>query len=243
MSFNRGNDESWLSSLLTCWKRLKAVRVYKECNVLLKFCGSFGAGKLNPGKIAQTFRSKAWLLEHHRMTKSLLICSFFLNLTEKERWSLISWDCCCNCGFGHNYPQETIQSSDVDFECWQIELHTLDGLVKDSTQCAPNGYYFLPVYDKVMFVCLFDSVFYRASLLDSHTNLMHSTLVLQGKFLVKIKGPEGWSFEPNQVSTPISLLVIVCSPRLLLLLLGVFQTPLIVDLLWILCSSFWTLTV
>jgi hypothetical protein len=103
--------------------------------------------------------------------------------------------------------------------------------VKDSTQCAPNGYYFLPVYDKVMFVCLFGSVFDRASLFDSHINLMHSTLFLQGKFLVKIRGPEGWSFEPNQVSTPISLLVIVCSPRLLLLLFGVFQTPLIVDLL------------
>jgi hypothetical protein len=25
----------------------------------------------------------------------------------------------------------------------------VDGLVKDRTQCAPNGYYFIPVYDKV----------------------------------------------------------------------------------------------
>lgn len=25
----------------------------------------------------------------------------------------------------------------------------MDGLVKDRTQCAPNGYYFIPVYDKV----------------------------------------------------------------------------------------------
>lgn len=33
----------------------------------------------------------------------------------------------------------------------QVELRTLDGLVKDSTQCAPNGYYFVPVYDKVCF--------------------------------------------------------------------------------------------
>lgn len=31
----------------------------------------------------------------------------------------------------------------------QVELQTLDGLVKDRTQCAPNGYYFIPVYDKV----------------------------------------------------------------------------------------------
>lgn len=34
----------------------------------------------------------------------------------------------------------------------QVELRTLDGLVKDSTQCAPNGYYFVPVYDKVLFL-------------------------------------------------------------------------------------------
>ena len=31
----------------------------------------------------------------------------------------------------------------------QVELRTVAGLVKDSTQCAPNGYYFVPVYDKV----------------------------------------------------------------------------------------------
>ncbi|KAL5996451.1 hypothetical protein ACLOJK_026530 [Asimina triloba] len=30
-----------------------------------------------------------------------------------------------------------------------VELQTIDGLVKDRTQCAPNGYYFIPVYDKV----------------------------------------------------------------------------------------------
>lgn len=31
----------------------------------------------------------------------------------------------------------------------QVELRTLDGLVKERTHCAPNGYYFIPVYDKV----------------------------------------------------------------------------------------------
>nr|GMD60891.1 nodal modulator 3 [Ipomoea batatas]GMD63961.1 nodal modulator 3 [Ipomoea batatas]GMD70929.1 nodal modulator 3 [Ipomoea batatas] len=50
----------------------------------------------------------------------------------------------------------------------QVELRTLDGLVKDRTQCAPNGYYFIPVYDK-------------------------------GSFIVKVKGPEGWSWDPEQV--------------------------------------------
>jgi len=33
---------------------------------------------------------------------------------------------------------------------YKFELQTVDGLVKDSTQCAPNGYYFIPVYDKVL---------------------------------------------------------------------------------------------
>ncbi|KAG0480871.1 hypothetical protein HPP92_011729 [Vanilla planifolia] len=33
-----------------------------------------------------------------------------------------------------------------------VELRTVDGLLKDSTQCAPNGYYFIPVYDKGSFL-------------------------------------------------------------------------------------------
>lgn len=36
----------------------------------------------------------------------------------------------------------------------KVELQTVDGLVKDSTQCAPNGYYFIPVYDKVFIIIL-----------------------------------------------------------------------------------------
>ncbi|XAR61425.1 hypothetical protein NMG60_11035120 [Bertholletia excelsa] len=56
----------------------------------------------------------------------------------------------------------------LDYSHITVELRTLDDLVKDRTQCAPNGYYFIPVYDK-------------------------------GSFLVKIKGPEGWSWDPDQV--------------------------------------------
>ncbi|KAL3531546.1 hypothetical protein ACH5RR_010868 [Cinchona calisaya] len=56
----------------------------------------------------------------------------------------------------------------LDYSHITVELRTLDGLVKDRTQCAPNGYYFIPVYDK-------------------------------GSFLIKIKGPEGWSWDPEQV--------------------------------------------
>uniref|UniRef100_A0A0D9V022 Carbohydrate-binding-like fold protein n=1 Tax=Leersia perrieri TaxID=77586 RepID=A0A0D9V022_9ORYZ len=55
----------------------------------------------------------------------------------------------------------------------QVELCTLDGLVKESTQCAPNGYYFIPVYDK-------------------------------GSFMVRVKGPEGWSWKPETVPVVIN---------------------------------------
>lgn len=40
----------------------------------------------------------------------------------------------------------------LDYSHITVELQTVDGLVKDRTQCAPNGYYFLPVYDKGSFV-------------------------------------------------------------------------------------------
>ncbi|XP_013589411.1 nodal modulator 1-like [Brassica napus] len=38
----------------------------------------------------------------------------------------------------------------LDYSHITVELQTVDGLVKDSTQCAPNGYYFIPVYDKFL---------------------------------------------------------------------------------------------
>ncbi|XP_052184978.1 uncharacterized protein LOC127796711 [Diospyros lotus] len=56
----------------------------------------------------------------------------------------------------------------LDYSHITVELLTTDGAVKDRTQCAPNGYYFIPVYDK-------------------------------GSFVIKIKGPEGWSWDPDQV--------------------------------------------
>ncbi|CAN6700135.1 unnamed protein product [Malus baccata var. baccata] len=56
----------------------------------------------------------------------------------------------------------------LDFSHITVELRTVDGFLKDSTQCAPNGYYFIPVYDK-------------------------------GSFVIKINGPEGWSWNPDKV--------------------------------------------
>ncbi|KAK8650653.1 hypothetical protein V6N13_140281 [Hibiscus sabdariffa] len=56
----------------------------------------------------------------------------------------------------------------LDYSHINVELRTVDGLVKERTQCAPNGYYFIPVYDK-------------------------------GSFVIKISGPEGWSWDPDKV--------------------------------------------
>ncbi|GAB4830590.1 hypothetical protein Ancab_020356 [Ancistrocladus abbreviatus] len=56
----------------------------------------------------------------------------------------------------------------LDYSHITVELQTVDGLVKDRTQCAPNGYYFIPVYDK-------------------------------GSFVIKVKGPTGWSWHPDKV--------------------------------------------
>ncbi|EEF47245.1 carboxypeptidase regulatory region-containingprotein, putative [Ricinus communis] len=56
----------------------------------------------------------------------------------------------------------------LDYSDITVELRTVDGLVKERTQCAPNGYYFIPVYDK-------------------------------GSFVIKISGPEGWSWDPESV--------------------------------------------
>ncbi|KAJ0979944.1 hypothetical protein J5N97_015418 [Dioscorea zingiberensis] len=56
----------------------------------------------------------------------------------------------------------------LDYSHITVELRTLDGLIKERTQCAPNGYYFIPVYDK-------------------------------GSFLVKVVGPDGWSWDPAHV--------------------------------------------
>ncbi|CAL9068218.1 uncharacterized protein LOC135581844 [Musa acuminata AAA Group] len=63
------------------------------------------------------------------------------------------------------------KSSDakLDYSHIRVELCTVDGLVKERTQCAPNGYYFIPVYDK-------------------------------GSFVLRVKGPDGWSWKPDNVN-------------------------------------------
>lgn len=44
----------------------------------------------------------------------------------------------------------------LDYSIVKMHLYTMDGLLKYSTECAPNGYYFIPVYDKGSFYLQID---------------------------------------------------------------------------------------
>lgn len=50
----------------------------------------------------------------------------------------------------------------------------MDGLVKDRTQCAPNGYYFIPVYDKVIFCRNTNVNIYKIQFLQKAGQDLHS---------------------------------------------------------------------
>lgn len=100
----------------------------------------------------------------------LFLCTFFIVLLI----STAAGDSIHGCGGFIEASSALIKArkaSDgkLDYSHITVELRTVDGLVKDRTQCAPNGYYFIPVYDK-------------------------------GSFIVKVRGPDGWSWEPDNVS-------------------------------------------
>lgn len=103
----------------------------------------------------------------------LLHCLFFFFVFSIHVVALDSADAIQGCGGFVEARSSLIKSrkptdAKLDYSHITVELRTLDGLVKDRTQCAPNGYYFIPVYEK-------------------------------GSFVIKVKGPEGWSWDPNQV--------------------------------------------
>ncbi|KAF6143366.1 hypothetical protein GIB67_001310, partial [Kingdonia uniflora] len=106
-------------------------------------------------------------------SKYILICFFsLLLLISISATSVVLADSIQGCGGFVEASSSLIKSRKpsgvkLDYSHITVELQTLDGLVKESTQCAPNGYYFIPVYDK-------------------------------GSFIIKVKGPEGWSWDPDQ---------------------------------------------
>ncbi|KAG8370599.1 hypothetical protein BUALT_Bualt13G0000200 [Buddleja alternifolia] len=100
-------------------------------------------------------------------------CYFLLATILLYSYPLVTADSIQGCGGFVEASSALMKSrkptdSKLDYSHVTVELRTLDGLVKDRTQCAPNGYYFIPVYDK-------------------------------GSYVIKIKGPEGWSCAPEQV--------------------------------------------
>ncbi|KAK9747603.1 hypothetical protein RND81_02G002700 [Saponaria officinalis] len=87
------------------------------------------------------------------MAQLSLLITFLIILSS----SLASADSIHGCGGFIEASSPLIKSrkpsdSKLDYSHITVELQTLDGLVKDRTQCAPNGYYFIPVYDKGSFV-------------------------------------------------------------------------------------------
>jgi len=41
-----------------------------------------------------------------------------------------------------------VSSTKIDYSVVNVKLVTMEGATKDKTECAPTGYYFLPIYDK-----------------------------------------------------------------------------------------------
>ncbi|KAG9154178.1 hypothetical protein Leryth_000653 [Lithospermum erythrorhizon] len=102
---------------------------------------------------------------------SLIIA--FISIVFLSATSRAAADSILGCGGFVEASSDLIKSrkhadSKFDYSHITVELRTVDGLVKERTQCAPNGYYFIPVYDK-------------------------------GSFVIKVKGPNGWSWMPEQV--------------------------------------------
>ncbi|XP_023746186.1 uncharacterized protein LOC111894343 [Lactuca sativa] len=105
--------------------------------------------------------------------QKFLRCFFFVIVFSIQVVALDSTDAIQGCGGFVEARSSLIKSrkptdAKLDYSHIAVELRTLDGLVKDRTQCAPNGYYFIPVYEK-------------------------------GSYVIKVKGPEGWSWDPDQV--------------------------------------------
>ncbi|CAK7348450.1 unnamed protein product [Dovyalis caffra] len=101
--------------------------------------------------------------------RDLLLC---LSIAILSSISAASADLIHGCGGFVEASSSLVKSrkpsaTKLDYSDITVELRTIDGLVKERTQCAPNGYYFIPVYDK-------------------------------GSFVIKINGPEGWSWDPEQ---------------------------------------------
>jgi len=49
-----------------------------------------------------------------------------------------------------------VSTKELDYSAIKIKLLNSNGVVKDQTECAPNGYYFLPIDEKGTFTIQVD---------------------------------------------------------------------------------------
>lgn len=93
----------------------------------------------------------------------------------------------------HCITPHRVMTKKMDFSNIKVKLVTSDGVLKASTECAPNGYYFLPIYDKGKFAIQLESpqgwsfgkcthlhahVHKCESLTYSHAHLRHASWLL-----------------------------------------------------------------
>ncbi|KAL0289488.1 UNVERIFIED_CONTAM: hypothetical protein Sangu_2613200 [Sesamum angustifolium] len=141
-------------------------------------------------------------------------CYFFVAAILLQSYRIVVAESIQGCGGFVEASSALIKSrkptdGKLDYSHVTVELQTLDGLVKDRTQCAPNGYYFIPVYDKPF--SLPSGLSFRptkqnvkpsppifSTELTQRTRLLN-TAERNGVVCVKIKGPEGWTCAPEQV--------------------------------------------
>eukprot|EP00898_Chlorokybus_atmophyticus_P005383 jgi/Chlat1/5846/Chrsp4S06365 len=110
-----------------------------------------------------------------------------------------------------------------DLSFIKVELRTTEGMTKYTTECAPNGYYFIPVYDKGTFVVKVDgpagwsfSPDAVTTAVDSHgchsgkdINFVYTGFSLTGKVL----GPEGGASCQTDEPGPAGVTVVAQSPK------------------------------
>eukprot|EP00823_Brevimastigomonas_motovehiculus_P003212 TRINITY_DN1945_c0_g1_i2.p1 TRINITY_DN1945_c0_g1~~TRINITY_DN1945_c0_g1_i2.p1 ORF type:complete len:920 (-),score=234.96 TRINITY_DN1945_c0_g1_i2:5-2764(-) len=103
----------------------------------------------------------------------MLKLSIFLVLILQAITSCVAVQSCGGFVKASSSLMKSQSGAKVDYSIVKMHLYTMDGLLKYSTECAPHGYFFIPVYDK-------------------------------GTFSLQIEGPQGWNFEPKQITVTIS---------------------------------------
>ena len=76
-------------------------------------------------------------------------------------------------------------SAGTDLSFIKVSLLTADGVLKDSADCDPNGYYFFPLYD------------------IDHSTVGSGTPSGGPRFVLRVDEPAGWSFRPAEATVAV----------------------------------------